>query len=360
MSEISIGKTAVHIGEDVGVVHALFDEIEQGAVCVLHEEEFSSEAEEVCAQLKRVYRIFRASEEDISGGEARVPEHIRHIVGVGTAPAAEACKRLARQMGIGWSLYFAAPSTDDVMCDYPPNNVFIDKNVLLNCPFRHLAAGYGILFSQRLASFERFFSKRVLAIDSGEEAEYEGADDAVQLALKLLEISSLKRGMDSAELMARLLKAIAAKSGRKARLIGEYKFLSSCLISTFYGAFLGAPSIDCMPPACLDDALDVLSYLGIKEDIPAKKVDFFDANAYFRISYILSEYRMDLLERLEGQKQRSCQRFWRRLYPDAGYWLKSEVTRADMLGAMSLAGAFSDSLLGYAFASGITARFRAG
>jgi hypothetical protein len=47
------------------------------------------------------------------------------------------------------------------------------------------------------------------------------------------------------------------------------------------------------------------------------------------------------------------QRFWRRLYIDAGYWLKSEITASEVLECMRLASVESRSLAGYAFASGM-------
>ena len=91
----------------------------------------------------------------------------------------------------------------------------------------------------------------------------------------------------------------------------------------------------------------------------SKCVDFFDINGYFRISYILGEYRLDLLEKLAGADVHSMQRFWRRLYLDAGYWLKSEICASEVIECMRLAGATSDSLAGYAFASGILDRIAA-
>lgn len=61
---------------------------------------------------------------------------------------------------------------------------------------------------------------------------------------------------------------------------------------------------------------------------------------------------MDLLEKLAGIDVHGMQRFWRRLYDDAGYWLKSEISASETLSCMALAGAVSDNLLGYAYASG--------
>ena len=177
--------------------------------------------------------------------------------------------------------------------------------------------------------------------------------DNAELAYMLLKASSEKCGDDSADKMAKLLYAKALSQGKKPRLLGEYKFLCASLITAFYSAFLGAPSIDAMPPACVSDALDEIASLPFGVSNESKCVDFFDINGYFRINYILSEYRMDLLEKLSGIDLHGMQRFWRRLYPDAGYWLKSEISAKEMLHTLALAGAQSDNLLGYAYASGI-------
>lgn len=362
--DMTIGGANVFIEDDVTVVRQLFETQGQGAVCVLYDAGLKDEADRVTAELKKVYRVFCYPVASARDGEqyqkASPPEYVRHIIGVGTGSAAQACKRLARDMDVEWSLLFTAPTTDEILCGKSPKNVFISQNMMMNCPFECLAAGYGILFSESLRAFEALFKDKVLALGKQDVAPVSEAKDAVELAIKLLEISSRKQGMDSAELIARLMFFIAKKAGKRPRLVGEYKFLASSLLGEFYSAYLGSPSIDCMPPSCLDGALDVLEYLGAKDIILPKKVDFFDTNAYFRISYILSEYRMDLLDRLGGLDPHTRQRFWRRLYPDAGYWLKSEVTSDELMHAMSLAGAFSDSLLGFAFASGMTERFGAG
>ena len=175
------------------------------------------------------------------------------------------------------------------------------------------------------------------------------------LAYALLE-ASLNRVEDSAQIMAEILYASAVRDGKRPRLIGEYKYLASAVISAFYSAFLAAPSIDVMPPACREIASDELFELGLGRK-RCKSVDFFDLNGYFKISYILSEYRTDLLDKLGSIDFHSSQRFWRRLYPDAGYWLKGELTCKDLTDSLTLAGARSENLLGFAYASGVLSRF---
>ena len=57
-----------------------------------------------------------------------------------------------------------------------------------------------------------------------------------------------------------------------------------------------------------------------------------------------------MLEKLASIDLHGMQRFWRRLYIDAGYWLKSEITASEVLECMRLASVESRSLAGYAFA----------
>ena len=87
--------------------------------------------------------------------------------------------------------------------------------------------------------------------------------------------------------------------------------------------------------------------------------DIFDVSGYFRINYILGEYRMDLLAELSSVDLGGAERKWRRMYPDAGFWMKSAFTSRDILRAMSLAGEFSGGLLGFAAATGLFAAMRA-
>lgn len=352
--------TMVVVGDIPDILAELAANFELGAVGVIYDKNVEGYATTLLKEIKRVCRAFEVkapAARECDDFSPNLPEFVRCVLGIGAGSVAEYCKAEAKRLDVEWSLVLSAPSTDGILCGYAPKNVFICQNLLLKCPFDCVAAGYGILLSEPLNAFESFFKRKVLAFEAGDGITFGEPSDNVDLALKLLEASACREDEDSAALMARLMYAMAKKAGKRPRLIGEYKFLASSLISAFYGAFLKAPSYDVMPPATLSSALDALAFLGIKDTIPPKKVDFFDINAYFKISYILSEYRLDLLEKLGSVDRHTGQRFWRRLYPDAGYWLKREVNENDLLRAMALAGAFSDGLLGYAFASGVTARF---
>ena len=208
------------------------------------------------------------------------------------------------------------------------------------------------MLSQKFAEFERAFQKTVLGEKVKQFAVETSSCSLSELAYRLIEISSRKQGKDTAERMAEVMSALALSKGKTPRLTGEYRFLASAVLTSFYSAYLSSPSIDCAPPACVFDSVDKLQSLGIEVD-RGEVVDFFDINGYFRIGYILGEYRLDLLEKLASIDLHGMQRFWRRLYIDAGYWLKSEITASEVLECMRLASVESRSLAGYAFASGM-------
>lgn len=366
MEKRTLKDCAVYIGENIlrDIVPYLRAEFEEGALLCVYDSHLSKLSEGIMYELKRNgYRVFALPVNSARSAKQNepvsdIPEYVRYILAIGAGSAAESAKERSRQLGIGWSIVLSAPSTDTILCSNPPKQVFIDKNVLINCPNDCIAAGYGLLLSSGFSSFENMFRNKVLAeeTESIETADYKHMD-ITQLALSLLQISQQKKEDDSADSMAKIMYAQAKSRGRKPRLMGEYKFLASALITAFYSSFLGALSIDVMPPACIFDERDKLTSLHQDFMYEQKSIDFFNINSYFKISYILSEYRMDLLDRLSGIDMHSMQRFWRRLYPDAGYWLKGEITTDAMLKCMSLAGSMSDNLLGFAYASGVMTGF---
>lgn len=354
-----VGRTDVYIGREIipQIVPRLRSVFEDGALFVVYEEQFKGVADALMQELKKGgYRVFATSRFDEK--EIEIPDYVRYVFCVGTSAAADYSKCVCKQIDTGWSMIFCSPDCDDILCDICPNQVFIDENILINCRNEQIAAGYGILFSQKLCEFERLFAKTVLGKNTKLDCVKTSCDSLPELAFALLVISSQKDGETSCETMAKIMRALALSKGQKARLLGEYVFLASAALVSFYSAFLSSPSIDCAPPACVANAFDRLDELGMQAD-KGKCVDFFDVNGYFRISYILGEYRLDLLEKLAGIDLHGMQRFWRRLYLDAGYWLKSEFGANEVLECMRLAGATSDGLVGFAFASGILDRIAA-
>ncbi len=360
-SDCKIKGADIFCGKNIlGKIPSAVKEIfKSGTVCIVHDAGTKKYAVEMAGYFKQ--EGFKTMYADTIY-KTDIPEYIRFVFGVGAGNVSDKCKWIANKLDIDYSFLYTAPSTDTILCGKSPKQVFIDENVLLNCPFECVAAGWGMVLSEQLNEFEGTFSTTVLSKGSNENGggsplPYDKINDRLSLAVKLIEMSASRR-KDTADIMSHILYANALKEGKKPRLLGEYKYVCSCALCVFYFNYLSSPSIDVMLPMArynLLEKMKMLTGLEIKND--SKSVDFFDVNSYFRISYILGEYRTDLLEKLSNIDLHSSQRFWRRLYPDAGYWLKSELTSKKILDALWLASGVSDGLLGYAGASGVTEVF---
>ena len=351
--------TQIIIGKDLGNMLAdkLKEVSKEGAICIVYDKNLK-EIATACAESLRTLgrRIFLRAVDKTIKDSLEVPDFIRYVFAVGCGYAAYCADKIARSLNVGWSIFLTAPTTDTILQGKSPNHVFIDANIIDKCPNVCVASGYGALCAQGLHAFENVFSANVLSKKAGDEIYLETLPtsvDAVSIAVKLLETSAFKTHDDSADIMAKILYLKALKEGKKPRHLGEYKFVSASLLFAFYKELLGAPAIDTLLPAAREREREGLENIGYPLANSVKNIDFFDANGYFRISYILGEYRMDLLDKLESANLRSVSRTWRRIYEDAGFWLKSELTTDDMLFAMRLAGYLSDNLLGYAYAIGM-------
>lgn len=328
---------------------------EGGTLCVVYENESIELACLIMRELKRGgYRVFAKCVNE----DGDVPEFARFVFCMGDGDAIVLAKQIASKLDVGWALFVTAPTDDNVMCDNSPKQVFIDQNVLINCRNEQIAAGYGILLSSRVTAFENQFKRCVLDISDTpiEQVETEQIDRS-ELVFRILNLSANKTTKSGVELVGSVMRALALSKGMTPRLDGEYRFLAGCVLNSLYSFFLGSPSIDCALPPCVVDDMDRLKSLAINVENKCKCIDFFDVSSYFRISYILSEYRLDLLEKLASVDMRSTERFWRRLYKDAGYWLKSEITASEVLLCVYLAGVMSDGLLGYIYALGMMNKF---
>lgn len=351
-----LAKTEVYIGRNyIGeIVPKLKSAFEEGALFLVYEKDCLPYADTLLGHLKREgYRVFSREAQTCDEGQnvVEIPEYIRYVFAVGETIASRVAKRICADKNINFSLLMCSSSSDEVMQGIAPKQVFIDTNIIDKSSKEQIASGYGILLSLPLRAFEGAFASKVLNESKEVVKPFEITENIGEVAYRLLEVSLAKSWEDSADKMAKILQESVIKSGKRARLIGEYKFISSCLIACFYSNYLRSPSIDTLPPAEREEAQGDCFLITRSND--GKCVDFFDINSYFRINYILGEYRMDLLEKTANIDVHGMQRFWRRLYGDAGYWLKSELSVKQLLKALSLAGAVSDNLLGYAYAGGI-------
>lgn len=351
-AEIVVGKNVLDV-----IPSKIADVSKEGAIVVVYDKNVKDVANKVAENLRRLKRrIFLCLLDKMKEQEADLPDFIRYIVAVGCGYVCQRSDDLARHRNVPWSVVLTAPTTDTILRGKSPKHVFIDENVMINCPKRCIAAGYGIVYSLRLGQFESVFSNTVLATEKEARVPFEIRGDVtpVSLAVLLLEISELSFDGDSADCVAWILWHKAKAQGKTPLLFGEYKFLASCYLLRLYSHLLSSPSIDVALPPVKVQTREKLCELGCNNIVNINKnIDFFDINSYFKISYILQEYRTDLLEKLGSLNAQKCERVWRRIYDDAGYFLKSAITAKDLKEAVFLAGSVSDNLLGYAYASGI-------
>ncbi len=354
---LKIGGAEVVVGSNV--FEAIPDKIsavsKEGAICIVYDKKLKDIAIAVGDSLHKLKRrIFLCELDKTKPQTDAVPDYIRYIIAVGCGFAAMRADKIARAISVPWSMVLTAPTTDTILQGKSPKHVFIDKNMMINCEKRFVAAGLGALFARRITAFESEFARVVLSSGDGAKLiDVKGEIDACSLAVALLELSTQKQFMSSAECAAHIMRAKAVEKKVAPLLVGEYEFILASYILKLYSFLLSSPSIDvCLPPTREED-FDTLSKIGCDYLVKqSKSIDFFETNSYFRISYILSEYRTDLLDKLRLVESKTAQRIWRRVYDDAGYFLKQAVRIGDVEDAVLLAGSVNENLLGFAYAQG--------
>ncbi len=351
-----ISNVEILVGEGVvSLKDSIYSFFKGGFISVLYDvnlKDYGEElAREICDSEHRTLSTCLVSE---------IPDYTRLIVAVGTGSIAYEARRKATELGIDVILVFSAPTTDTILTKWKNlaffNKVYLDKSLLLACPKECVASGWGIVLAEPLRYFEKYYAEKVLdEIDNIELFEPLSSNaNNVDLAYRLLEMSQHNFVDDNATIMAKVLYDSARRQGIKRRLIGEYKFVSAAVIASAYESYLSSPSIDCLLPPAHDLNLDKLCKLtGRPMEKLLKAFDIFDVDSYFKVGYILSEYRLDLLDKLKGVDFRSSQKRWRRLYADAGYWLKSTFTSHSLIEAMKLSAEIGRGLLRYMAESGL-------
>ena len=323
-----------------------------GRVLVTWDGEGGNEAKRTTEALRGFgLRVTEKPDADVCEAE----ENCLVVLGVGGERAASAAKRAAADRGADCVLMPVIPCEDGLLAGGRVTAVCLDAEVLEGAPRDSLAAAAGILFALPLRRFEDVYAEKVLAEPHAEErvsAPSEG-DGIADTAVKVMRAGASGRRY-AADVTAEMLRLIALSKGKKPRRKGEYVFVAACALAAFYKAYLSSPAADTLVPADHCRALDELVRLnGGEEGNIIQAFDIFDVSGYFRINYILGEYRMDLIAELAGAELGTAARRWRRMYEDAGFWMKSAFTSGDMIRAMALAGETAGGLLGFASATGV-------
>lgn len=323
-----------------------------GRVLVTWDGEGGNEAKRTTEALRGFgLRVTEKPDADVCEAE----ENCLVVLGVGGERAASAAKRAAADRGADCVLMPVIPCEDGLLAGGRVTAVCLDAEVLEGAPRDSLAAAAGILFALPLRRFEDVYAEKVLAEPHAEErvsTPSEG-DGIADTAVKVMRAGASGRRY-AADVTAEMLRLIALSKGKKPRRKGEYVFVAACALAAFYKAYLSSPAADTLVPADHCRALDELVRLnGGEEGNIIQAFDIFDVSGYFRINYILGEYRLDLIAELAGAELGTSARRWRRMYEDAAFWMKSAFTSGDMIRAMALAGETAGGLLGFASATGV-------
>ena len=378
-----IGNADVYLGENMASVlpSLIPDEFKAGHIALLYFDEEKTVAEKVLANLKTgkidVYECkldSGLSDEKSLFAARQIPEYVRYVIGVGTERTANICSAVATSLNVDFALFVTAPSsdrflfgTDETVDTKIASLIVADIAILEDCPKPLLAAGWGIALAERLRIFEKCVAdktsgKSLLGFRDGEsiaevfkrtikQQTIDLSPNVDELFWYLLNLSERKRNekfKGGVETFCEILQLTD-----KTRERGEYMFIASYVLWGYYKCFLSSSAFDVLLPPDKIKSMKLLEKkCGLSFNLLLKRIDFLTVNSYFRIKYILEEYRLDLLSCLEEIDYSTSQRRWRRIYDDAGFWLKENFSSKELLSIMALAGETSKGLLGYAKATG--------
>ena len=373
-----IGTTDVYLSQTEIVPTLIPDEAKAGHVGVVYYEDVKDIAFDVISALKRekvlVYecKIAKSESEDDEIKQIKsVPEYVRYLIGVGCGRINMLCSYFATINAIDYMMFVTAPSSDRILYSTPklkeaccPKCVVADRKVLDLAPKDLIAAGWGIALSQSLKAFERCVAKK-LGTENGGRAESiadsfkrEVASNSVQMTHGTAELFWFLMRLSDSNRKQNFVGGVDAfcevmQKNHKLRHRGEYMFVASYVLWAYYRLFLKSRCEDTLLPPDKMKSMKLLeTKCGLEFNLLLKRIDFLTVNGYFRIKYILDEYRDDLIGILNSIELEKSQRRWRRLYEDAGFWLKENFTTKELLSSMALCGEISGGLLGYAKASG--------
>lgn len=314
----------------------------------------------------------------------RLDECVRFLVGVGAGKIADVARYSASKREIGYALIPTAPSTESYICDYVahtgngcclkcdfPEMIIIDEELMEKAPSALVAAGYGRVIAQLVGIFDLEFSKVVDAADFNEDILQDLAENIhrfelakseplfkIRLMQLLMKIAKAKAAMDIKNTAVDSFAYVLAEN-TKGHTEGETSFIAGYVLLNLYRMFLSARAVDTLLPSDTVKTLKLLEKMrAINYNKYVSMICQDSVNAYLKRGFILNEYREELYSRLDGLDMSGLTRFWRRLYDDAGFWLKDFIGNASLMRYLSLAAELSENcLLKYIKRLGFLERF---
>lgn len=337
---------------------------------------------------KSGYTVRAKSVDDTRGAEyvaeeaGKLPECVRYFVGVGGGTVADGVRLAAKRADIPYMLVATSPASDCYLssktvressgverCDNPDAVIF-DTDVLEAAPRVLVAAGYGRVVAQIVnifdAEFNRFFKNlapcpEVMSALYKEvhhfELEKSKPGFVTRLTELMIKISRADEYLDidnrAVDVFARLLTLEGERS------FGENSMLAAYIVLSLYRCFLNSDASDVLLPPDTIKTLKLLEKCrAIRYNNYIREYDHYTEAEYLRQAFVLGEYRKDLFALICEIDISGMARFWRRLYGDAGYWLKSYMSNVKLLRCLSLSAELSeDTLLKYVKRIGFLERF---
>ena len=143
------------------------------------------------------------------------------------------------------------------------------------------------------------------------------------------------------------------------RTFCENSFLAAYMILNVFRLYLESDATDTLIPEDIVltlktlEKMRVVNYNNYMSDLSVTT-----ATDYLKQTFILSEYRREMYERLNGMDLPAVAKFWRRLYDDAGFWLKRYASSDELFKVMALATELTEGgLLKYVKRTGFFERF---
>lgn len=364
---------------------------EAGNVALIYADSVERQTDEITASLIdaggfAIRTIACDDRQSVAAAEAAFdfPECVRFLVGVGGGKIADITRLAAAKRGIRYGLAPTAPSTDGYIsnrvpftgCDVGENCRFpefllIDEEVIERAPKRLVAAGYGRVIAQLVNIFDIEFMRAVYSMEYDDDALaeltrsircFEGEKEEPLFNLRLLKLLNtvsrlnykLGRKGCAADGFAHLLSECLG-----GRTSGETSFIASYVVLNLYRMFLRTENIDTLLPVDVVKTLKLLEKMSVVNYngyVSSMAVDTTDG--YMKSRFVLAEYREELFSKLDGLDLTSISRFWRRLYDDAGFWLKGYANSATLLRYLSISAELADdSLLKYVKRLGFLEKF---
>lgn len=350
----------------------------QGNIAICTTESVVEIAIEAQTQLYKngytVRQVVIADSKSIEDGCAEIeklPECVRFLVGVGSGTVCDMVRLAAKRMDISYAIIATAPSTDGYLANKitdfssgeyieckSPELLIIDENIIDKAPSRLTAAGYGRVVAQIVNIFDTEFNKfahiesfcevvlNALAKEIHQfELDKDKPDFKKRLMRVLISISRANVYLDFRDTATDCFASVLSRI-QPQRTEGENSLPAAYIVLNLYKNYLNSPAVDTMvPPDILKtikllEKSNIITYNKYIRNIQPTTV----AN-YLQQAFILGEYRRDLYDLISEIDLGGITRFWRRLYSDAGYWLKNYMTNMQLMRYLSLAAELSNNTL---------------